>query len=72
MAALLCCSMPASADKAVRHFEIKEQLDQLEVSAGIEVIYTPTNVRDGMRFRLELSLIHISEQQVDFQTQPRG
>ena len=53
MAALLCCSMPANAAKTVRHFEIKEQLDQLEVSAGIEVIYTPTNVRDDMRFRLE-------------------
>ncbi len=53
MAALLCCSMPASAAKTVRHFEIKEQLDKLEVSASIEVIYTPTNARDGMRFRLE-------------------
>lgn len=53
MAALLCCSMPASAAKTVRPFEIKEQLDQLEVSAGIEVIYTPTNIQDGMRFRLE-------------------
>lgn len=45
--------MPASAAKTVRHFEIKEQLDKLEVSASIEVIYTPTNARDGMRFRLE-------------------
>ncbi len=53
MAALLCCSMPASAAKTVRHFEIKEQLDKLEVSASIEVIYTPTNARDCMRFRLE-------------------
>ena len=53
MAALLCSSTPASAAKTVRHFEMKEAAGELEVSAGIEVIYTPTDSRDGMRIRLE-------------------
>lgn len=53
MAALLCCAVPASAAKTVRHFEIKEAATELEVSAGIEVIYTPTDSRNGMRIRLE-------------------
>ena len=53
MAALLCSSTPASDAKTVRHFEMKEAAGELEVSAGIEVIYTPTDSRNGMRLRLE-------------------